>query len=109
MYQCPKCKSNNIKITARDITCLSCGYTETMYDYAMSWDCWREICVSHGEPDPGSNITQEITVAPCLAEPKEWDKRQWYKVQQLEGLVKHLQNKINEHIDKSRQFEGDYV
>jgi len=23
------------------------------HDYAMSWDCYRALCIDHGEPDPG--------------------------------------------------------
>lgn len=51
------------------------------YDFPMSWDFWRAICIEHGF-DPGDNeLPEESVIQP------EWTNRQWDKVQQLESEV----------------------
>jgi len=52
-YQCPKCKSNRIKIGYPDIQCLACGWTEPLIDFPISWDWHRHYCREYGLPDPG--------------------------------------------------------
>ena len=52
-YQCPKCKSNRVKISYPDIECLNCHYSEPLVDYPISWDWHRSLCVEYGLPDPG--------------------------------------------------------
>ena len=50
---------------------------------------------------------------PAQEEPREpepqWTQRQWDTVGQLRGQVKYLENKFNEHLDKSKKGKGDYV
>lgn len=47
-------------------------------------------------PERGASPLLEIT------EP-EWTRQQWEYVQNLRGLVNHLQNKINEHLNKDKK------
>jgi len=52
-YQCPKCKSNRIKIGYPDIQCLACGWSEALIDFPISWSWHRYYCREYGAPDPG--------------------------------------------------------
>jgi len=52
-YQCPKCRSHKIRIRYPDIKCLSCGWSEPLTDYPISWSEHRSLCVEYGRPDPG--------------------------------------------------------
>lgn len=40
---------------------------------------------------------------------KQWTSRQWDTVNQLRGLVLHLQRKVNEHLDKKKRVYNKYT
>ena len=53
LYQCPKCKSNRLRVGYPDIECHACGWSEPLIDFPISWDWHRHYCVEYGLPDPG--------------------------------------------------------
>lgn len=52
-YQCPKCGSARVRISYPDIECLSCGCSEPLIDFPISWDWHRYYHREYGQPDPG--------------------------------------------------------
>jgi hypothetical protein len=67
------------------------------FDYSMSWNTWRSLCVEHGEPDPGPDRPAQDTPIEVRVDPPP-DK----DLRRAEFL--HLRNRLNEHIDKSRKI-----
>ena len=78
------------------------------FDYAMSWDFYRALCVEHGERDPGpceppplpdpGPLDHEDKGSPSLVT----TRHRWDYVKQLQGRVLHAETMIREHIDKSQ-------
>jgi len=54
-YQCPKCGSSRVRVSYPNIECLSCGSTEALVDFAISWDCHRHYAQYYGGVDLGPN------------------------------------------------------
>ena len=52
-HNCPKCKSHNISIGYPDICCQSCGYSEPLIDYPISYARHRYHCYESNAYDPG--------------------------------------------------------
>ena len=59
----------------------------------------NEISYLHNSMPNTEKIYENI----CSAPDEPWSKRQWDYVQQLHGLVLHLQRQLNEHLDKSKK------
>jgi len=51
------------------------------YDFPMSWDWWRAVCVEHGEPDPGPAEPPEHSLC-------ELNERLALLEEKMEGLSK---------------------
>lgn len=62
LYTCPKCGSNRITIGYPDIRCFSCGYSEPLIDFPMSWNCHRQYAFYYGGHDLGPNEPPERTL-----------------------------------------------
>lgn len=77
------------------------------FDFPMS-DSFRAFTYEYcGRPDPGYVPPQRDTeVTPVYAD-MAWTKRQWDKVQQLEGKINHLENKVIESM-KAKRPQGEY-
>jgi len=81
-----------------------------LYDYPMSWDNWRRLCVYYGDPDPGPCEPPEHSVdelherLAALEESRQpqpqWTRQQWDQVQQLRAQITYLQTKVNALLDK---------
>ena len=52
-YQCPKCRSDKVKAGYPLIGCLACGYSEPRFDFPISYNWHRGLCLEYGKPDPG--------------------------------------------------------
>ena len=63
-YRCPKCSSHRVKVSYPDIECLSCGWSEPLIDFPISFNEHRRNCLEFCRPDPGSDIPPEH----CLSE-----------------------------------------
>ena len=50
---------------------------------------------------PGSAMDYQEEEQPKPTSEPAWTQRQWEYVQQIKGQVIFLQNKLNEHLDKS--------
>ena len=50
---CPKCHSLRVKMSYPDIECLTCGFSESLVDYPVSWNFHRYYSWAFGLPDPG--------------------------------------------------------
>ena len=103
MYQCPKCKSKTVRIVLGDFVCTSCGYSEPLIDYPVSWDWHRHYCREYGLPDPGPCETLRPESTPEEPSQPQWTKRQWDQVQQLKAQVNFLQKKLEEHLNRPRR------
>ena len=62
-YVCPKCKSGRVQIGYPDIQCPSCGWSEPLIDFPISWDWHRYYCQEYGLPDPDPCEAPEHNVA----------------------------------------------
>jgi hypothetical protein len=52
-YQCPRCKSDRVLVNYSIIECHSCGWSESLIDYPISWSMHRSLCRIYGTVDPG--------------------------------------------------------
>ena len=82
-------------------------YWQDNYDYPMSWGCWRSLCVSHRDIDPGTDRLPDYTLEELekritegansgFVTPKVEPVKITYNLEQLQGKVKYLENKVNE-------------
>lgn len=66
------------------------------------------ICGSKGKFHPSYRFylpaleDREEQTAP-IEKDTEWTSRQWDAVNQLKAQILHLQNKLNEHLDRSKK------
>ena len=61
-YFCPRCKSNKVGVGYPDISCPSCGWSEPLIDFPISWGFHRAYCLEFGLPDPGPCEPPEHTL-----------------------------------------------
>ncbi len=99
---CPKCGSNRIRTQYPDISCMSCGYNDSLMDFPISHEHHRALCFDNNRPVPIS----------CTASIKEKEKEkstliisreQTGQLQQIHGEVFYLRNKVNEHLTKTKK------
>ena len=70
---------------------------------------WKEIEEARARLEAYKNKIQPYPVLPedNLKPPsnkvEEWAPKQWDVVNQMRGLVLHLQRKVNDHLDKKKQ------
>lgn len=107
--ECPKCKSNRVRVRYPDIECLSCLWSEPLHDYPISWDWHRGLCYEFGLPDPGpSKISgdtlqmaevqnrlaalEEAVLKPSPAELRQYKlKRIYDEIQNIKMGLRHTQ------------------
>lgn len=51
--ECPQCGSKRVKVCYPHIDCLSCGWSEPLIDFPISFGSHRSLCMEFGQPDPG--------------------------------------------------------
>jgi len=52
---CPRCKSTRCIRGYPDMYCRTCGYTEPLFDFPISWEWHRHLCRENNRYDPGPN------------------------------------------------------
>ena len=52
MNICPHCGSNRVRIGYPECACLSCGWSEPLVDYPVSYREHRSYCREFNQPDP---------------------------------------------------------
>jgi len=90
-YRCPQCKSPRVTLINGTALCLECGANEQIDD---NYDNYKEI------PEPGIILPNP--------EP-EWSQKQWTYVQSLRAQIVHLQNKVNDLLDKKNEYLYDKI
>ncbi len=78
------------------MTCIECKERLFPVDPGRKQYGFEPLCqhCPNYEPPPESKGIMQETV---------WDRHQWDYVKQVEATVKHLENKLNEHIDKAKK------
>lgn len=87
---------------------------EDDFDFPMSYDFYRSLCLEHGWQDPGSNYPQVSEQQPQVIEhihfhsnlsKKEWDEMEQTRLRtlHLQRELKELQDKIK--VDKQYKYE----
>lgn len=61
-YYCFRCSSDRVRIYYPDIQCLSCGWSEPLLDFPVSWSFHRHYAREFGMSDPGPCELPEHTV-----------------------------------------------
>ena len=88
-------------------------YTPEMFDFPLSYSCYRSLCQQHGWADPGDDR------APEISEPIETKVElvRYVSYQNVDGkqlsllrknLIQHIDEKLNERLDASKKKKGKY-
>ena len=77
------------------------------FDFPISYDFHRSLCVEHGWIDPGSCYPPEVEQAATLVSAEPSNVQQ--QVDKLRVALADERNKINEHLDKKPKKGRDYV
>jgi len=102
--QCPDCTSTRTTVVGDNILCLSCGKQDYLYDYRNAYDNgnYRE---DTAELDTLKEQVNDLEA--MVAEPGRIPRQYNDKLQQLQGEVLYLRNKVNESQAK-RKSKGLY-
>ena len=93
-FQCPKCKSSKVRERYPNIKCLSCGYSQDLIDFPISWNMHRHYSQEYGRPDPGPCYPEESNLNdPFLGNSLEpdLDRNGYQRIHALEAQVRQLQ------------------
>ena len=104
MNNCPKCGSNKIRVQYPDISCIACGYDDSLMDFPISHEHHRALCFEYNRSVPtactATIVPEKGTIIPIKGtEPTA----QVDTITQLRGQVRYLDNKLTEHLSKSKK------
>jgi hypothetical protein len=90
-YRCPKCKSSRVMKDYPEIKCLSCGHSEELIDFPISWNIHRNYCQKFGYTDPGHCYPEEVKSTSCEeSPPPDLDRDGYKRIHALEVRVQQL-------------------
>jgi len=102
--RCPDCFSNRTTVIGDNILCLNCGKQDYLYDYRNAFDEGNYI----EEPTELDAVKEQVNdLQAMVAEPGRIPRRYHDKLQQLQGEVTYLRNKVNE-LQTKRKPKGQY-
>jgi len=101
--RCPDCYSHKTTTIGDNILCLKCGKQDYLYDYRNAYDDGRVEDTT--ELDGLKEQVNDLEAT--IAEPGRIPRRYNDKLQQLQGEVTFLRNKVNE-IQTKRTPKGQY-
>ena len=100
--QCPTCASTKVTTVGDNLLCLNCGKQEYLYDYRNAYD--DGICREDTtEIDTLKERVDDLDT--MVAEPGGIPRQFNDKLQQLQGEVIYLRNKVNESQAKKKRYE----
>jgi hypothetical protein len=102
---CSNCSSDKNTIIGDYIICLNCGYQEYLYDYRNAFDEGSRI-EDNSELDALKEQVNDLQA--IVAEPGRIPRQYNEKLQQLQGEVAYLRNKVNESQSKRNQRYDRY-
>jgi len=99
-YQCPKCKRHAVSIDDCFIRCLSCGLTEPLDDFRKATPYIEPRVM----PAQLQNLEDRLeNVEELVAAPGSIPRQFHDELQQIQGRSLFLQEKLNEHLDRSKK------
>ena len=100
--QCPSCASTKVTTVGDNLLCLNCGKQEYLYDYRNAYDdgIYREDTTELDTLKAQVNDLEAMVAEPGRI-PRQFNE----KLQQLQGEVIYLRNKVNESQSKKKRYE----
>jgi len=98
-WQCPVCKSGKATIIGECLQCLGCGHEEYLYDYRNAFDEPMPAL-----PEPQTELEDRIANLEAIsAQPGRLPRAFFDSLQQVQGQVIALQNKLNAALDRGKE------
>lgn len=98
--RCPDCFSNRTTVIGDNILCLNCGKQDYLYDYRNAYD---EGSYIEDSTELDAVTIQLNDLQAIVAEPGRIPRQYNEKLQQLQGEMAYLRNKVNELLDSSHK------
>ena len=100
---CPSCHGDKVTTIGDNLLCLTCGYQEYLYDYRNAFDEGRAEDTT--EIDTLKERVDDLDT--MVAEPGRIPRKYNDKLQQLQGEVAYIRNKVNE-LQSKQKPRGQY-
>ena len=101
--RCPSCASTKVTTVGDNLLCLNCGRQEYLYDYRNFYD----EGISREDTSELDTLKEQVNdLEAMVAEPGRMPRQFNEKLQQLQGEVIYLRNKVNESQSKKKRYDS---